>query len=125
MGKKLFVGNLSWGTDESSLEGLFAEFGPIREIKVITDRETGRSRGFAFVTFETDAAAEAALATDGGKLDGRDIRVSIAEDRRNGGGGGGGGFRPRHDNNDTGPEIIRRDRDSGGGAPGRRPGFSR
>lgn len=123
MGKKLFVGNLSWGTDESSLEGLFAEFGTIREIKVITDRETGRSRGFAFVTFDTDAAAEAALATDGGKLDGRDIRVSVAEDRRNGAGGGGGGgnggFRSRHESNDAGPEIIRRD-----SGAARRPGFS-
>ncbi|MCP4902406.1 MAG: RNA-binding protein [bacterium] len=97
MTKKLFVGNLSWDTSDDSLHEAFAQFGEISEAKVITDRDTGRSRGFGFVTFSDDGAAEKAIAAvDGTDLDGRQIRVNEAQERRNrggGGGGGGGGYR--------------------------------
>jgi cold-inducible RNA-binding protein len=92
MSKKLFVGGLSWGTDDASFHAAFARFGEVTDAKVILDRETGRSRGFGFVTFADDAAADEAIQQmDGADLDGRTIRVNEAEDRR-GGGGGRGGF---------------------------------
>jgi RNA recognition motif-containing protein len=96
MGKKLFVGGLSWGTSDDGLRQAFERFGAIVEAKVIMDRETGRSRGFGFVTFEQDdAAANAISQMDGTDLDGRTIKVNEAEERgpRGGGGGGGGGGR--------------------------------
>ena len=125
MGNKLFVGGLAWGTDESSLREAFEGFGAVREAKVITDRETGRSRGFGFVTFENEIDAKSALSgMDGQNLDGRNIRVNEAEDKR-GGGGGGGGYR----GNTSGREPVvqeRRgystDRDTGGGHPPSRGG---
>jgi len=92
---KLFVGSLSWDTDDHSLREAFERFGEVEEAKVITDRETGRSRGFGFVTFSGREDAEAAIAEMNGKeLDGRTINVNEArerEPRRGGGGGGGGG----------------------------------
>jgi cold-inducible RNA-binding protein len=92
MSKKLFVGGLSWGTNDDTLKDAFVSFGEISEAKVITDRETGRSRGFGFVTFdEGDAADTAAQEMDGAELDGRVLRVNEAQDRGRGGGGGGGG----------------------------------
>jgi RNA recognition motif-containing protein len=91
---KLFVGGLSWDTDDAGLHAAFSKFGPIIEAKVINDRETGRSRGFGFVTFGAPAdAADAMQEMDGTELDGRSIRVNEAQDRRGGGGGGGGGHR--------------------------------
>jgi RNA recognition motif-containing protein len=94
MSKKLFVGGLSWGTTDDGLHQAFAQFGEIVEAKVITDRETGRSRGFGFVTFANDEGATKAISEmDGTELDGRTIKVNEAEDKgpRGGGGGGGGG----------------------------------
>ena len=94
MSKKLFVGGLSWGTTDDGLHGAFSQFGEIVEAKVITDRETGRSRGFGFVTFANDDGATKAISEmDGTELDGRTIKVNEAEDKpaRTGGGGGGGG----------------------------------
>ncbi|TNF27846.1 MAG: RNA-binding protein, partial [Deltaproteobacteria bacterium] len=92
MSKKLFVGGLSWGTDDAALRNAFESFGEVSDAKVITDRETGRSRGFGFVTFEDNAAADEAIQKmDGASLDGRNLRVNEAQDRRGGGGGGGGG----------------------------------
>jgi RNA recognition motif-containing protein len=89
--KKLFVGGLSWDTTDASLRAAFEQFGPVLDAKVITDRDTGRSRGFGFVTLEAPADAEAAMgAMDGAELDGRRVRVNEAQDRRGGGGGGGG-----------------------------------
>lgn len=92
MAKKLFVGNLSWNTKDDSLNTLFATIGPVSSAQVITDRYTGRSRGFGFVEME-DADAERAIAELNGKdLDGRQITVNEArprEDRPQGGGGGG------------------------------------
>ncbi len=91
MSNKLFVGGLSWGTDDRALASAFEAHGNVTEAKVISDRETGRSRGFGFVTF-TDAqdAAAAIKALDGTDLDGRTIRVNVAEDK------------PRRDNRDRG-----------------------
>lgn len=94
MGNKLFVGGLAWATSDEGLREAFEQFGEVTDAKVITDRETGRSRGFGFVTFDQPSDAEAAKdAMDGAELDGRRIRVDIAEDRRGGGGGGRGGHR--------------------------------
>jgi RNA recognition motif-containing protein len=90
MSKKLFVGSLSWDTTDQGLHEAFAQFGEITEAKVITDRDSGRSRGFGFVTFTDDEAADKAIAEmNGFQLDGRPIRVDVAQDRRSGGGGGG------------------------------------
>ncbi len=92
MGNKLFVGNLSWDTTDQSLQDAFGQFGEITEAKVITDRDTGRSRGFGFVTFADDAAAEKASSVlDGSTLDGRSIKVNEAQPRRERSGGYGGG----------------------------------
>ena len=91
MSKKLFVGSLSWNTDDSGLQQAFAVFGEISEAKVITDRDSGRSRGFGFVTFDDDEAADKAIeAMNDKELDGRTIRVNVAQDKRRDGGGGGG-----------------------------------
>ena len=98
MSKKLFVGGLSWGTTDEDLHGAFSRFGEIAEAKVITDRETGRSRGFGFVTFANDESAVTAISEmNGAELDGRTIKVNEAEDKgfRSGGEGGGGGRGPR------------------------------
>jgi len=95
MSKKLFVGGLSWGTDDEGLRQAFSKFGSISEAKVITDRETGRSRGFGFITFNDDGEAISAMnEMDGKELDGRTIKVNEAQERppRSGGGGGGGGY---------------------------------
>ncbi|MBX7196005.1 MAG: RNA-binding protein, partial [Sandaracinaceae bacterium] len=104
MAKKLFVGGLSWGTTDEGLRAAFERFGEVTDAKVITDRETGRSRGFGFVTFGNDAHADAAVAQmDGATLDSRTINVNEARERERsprpgggggygGGGGGGGGY---------------------------------
>jgi len=94
MGNKLFVGSLSWGVSDETLRTAFERFGAVTEAKVILERDTGRSRGFGFVTFEDDGATQDAIAEmDGTELDGRAIRVNEAQDRkpRSGGGFGGGG----------------------------------
>lgn len=94
MSKKLFVGGLSWSTTDETLREAFERFGAVSDAKVITDRETGRSRGFGFVTFADAASASAAMSEmDGANLHGRVIKVNEAEDKgpRTGGGGGGGG----------------------------------
>ena len=94
MGNKLFVGGLSWDTDDNSLNDAFAAHGTVQEAKVILDRDSGRSRGFGFVTMSSQAEADAAIAAlDGQNLDGRTIRVNEAQERGGGGGGGGGGRR--------------------------------
>ena len=95
MDNKLFIGGLSFNTSNEGLENAFASFGEITEAKVITDRDTGRSRGFGFVTFASEAEASKALAMNGKELDGRVLKVNVAENkpRRDGGGGGGGGRR--------------------------------
>jgi len=91
MVKKVFVGGLSWGTKDDGLRRAFEAYGAVSEARVITDRETGRSRGFGFVTFEDANAASKAIAEMNGKeLDGRSIKVSEAQEKSEGGGGRGG-----------------------------------
>jgi len=95
MSKKLFVGSLSWDTNNDGLYAAFSPHGDIEEAIVVSDRDTGRSRGFGFVTFKDDESADKALAAlNGTDLDGRTIKVDVAQAKqRSGGGGGGGGGR--------------------------------
>lgn len=95
MSKKLFVGSLSWNTDDHGLREAFAPHGEITEAIVITDRDSGRSRGFGFVTFaDSESAEKAVAALNQTELDGRTIRVDVAQDRnRDRGYGHGGGDR--------------------------------
>ncbi|KAI3823001.1 hypothetical protein L1987_10604 [Smallanthus sonchifolius] len=91
MSSKLYIGGLSYQTDDHSLKEAFSGFGDVVEARVITDRETGRSRGFGFVNYTSDdCASEAMKAMDGQELNGRSIRVSLAIERapRTGGDGG-------------------------------------
>jgi len=83
MGKKLFVGGLAWATDDESLSRAFEEHGTVEEAKVICDRDTGRSRGFGFVTFQSEEDARSAKdAMDGQEMDGRQLRVDFANDKQ-------------------------------------------
>ena len=99
MSKKLYVGNLPFSATEEELRDLFQQHGTVESVNVITDRETGRARGFAFVEMDENGANAAMQALDGTDLGGRSIRVNEAHDRRGGGGGsrrggyGGGGGR--------------------------------
>lgn len=101
MNQRLFVGNLAFQTTEEDLRNAFAAHGSVVDAKIITDRETGRSRGFGFLTMANDQeAAKAIEAMNGAMIDGRALRVNEAEERKpraGGPGGGGGGFgdRPR------------------------------
>jgi cold-inducible RNA-binding protein len=96
MSTKLYVGNLSFNTTSNDLETLFSGAGSVQSASVIEDRETGRSRGFAFVEMTTAEEAQGAIASfDGKDLDGRSLKVNEAKARENGGGGGnrgGGGY---------------------------------
>jgi RNA recognition motif-containing protein len=97
MNNKLFVGNLSFNTTENDLQDTFAAHGTVVEANLVTDRTTGRPRGFAFVTMSTDEEAQKAIAEVNGKsIDGRALNVNVARPRedRPPGGGGGGGRRP-------------------------------
>ena len=92
MGNRLYVGNLSYNTTRETLERAFAAAGEVRDIAMPTDRETGRLRGFAFVTMGTDQEANNAIAQlNGAMVDGRSLKVNEAQERTMGGGGGGGG----------------------------------
>ncbi|MGC4068550.1 MAG: RNA-binding protein [Polyangiaceae bacterium] len=94
MGNRIYVGNLSFNTNQDSLRDAFAEFGEITDVHVVSDRETGQSRGFGFVTMgSSDSAARAIESMNGSMLDGRPLRVNEAEERQNRGGAGGGGGR--------------------------------
>ncbi|HEY8943385.1 MAG TPA: RNA-binding protein [Polyangiaceae bacterium] len=103
MNNRLYVGNLSFHTTEDAITRAFLQCGEVVETKLVIDRETGRSRGFAFVVMSTEDAARKAIAElDGANLDGRPLRVNEAEQRkprsggfgdRQGGGGDRGGFR--------------------------------
>merc|ERR1712151_264202 len=91
---RCFVGGLAWSTDDRSLQEAFSPYGEVVESKIISDRETGRSRGFGFVTFNDEQSMRDAIdAMNGKMLDGRSITVNPAQSRGNGGGGGGGGSR--------------------------------
>ena len=92
---KIYVGNLSFDTSEDSLRNAFAEHGDVQEVAVSTDRDTGRPRGFAFVTMPDSAARTAIDAINGKELDGRTLNVNEARSKTDRGGGGRGG--PRRD----------------------------
>ena len=93
MSKKLFVGSLSWDTNDEGLRAAFSTHGEISEAIVISDRDTGRSRGFGFVTFDDDESADKAVAAlNGTELDGRTIKVDIAQAKQRSGGGDRGGW---------------------------------
>ncbi|KAH7888334.1 hypothetical protein F5I97DRAFT_1851663 [Phlebopus sp. FC_14] len=92
MSAKVYVGNLSWNTTDEVLSQAFSEFGQVVDSVVMKDRETGRSRGFGFVTFGSAEEADAAInGLNEQELDGRRIRVNLANTRPSGGGGGYGG----------------------------------
>lgn len=92
MGKRLYVGNLSYNATEQDLRDLFTQFGQVVDAKVVMDRDTGRPRGFAFVEMGTDAEASAAIESlNGQDFQGRGLKISEAQERSRGGGGGGGG----------------------------------
>jgi cold-inducible RNA-binding protein len=93
MNKKLYVGNLSYSVSSEELERMFSEFGEIEDAVVITDRQSGRSKGFGFVTFAEDNSAQSAIDSLNGKeVEGRALTVNVAKPRENRGGGGRGGF---------------------------------
>lgn len=100
MGKKLYVGNLSYSTTSAELEKIFAPFGKVDSATVIEDRDSGQSKGFGFVEMSSDAEAQAAIeGLDGKPNDGRTLKVNEArprEDRGGGGRGGRGGRGPRY-----------------------------
>lgn len=118
MGRKLYVGNLSFSIDSAGLERLFSEYGKVESASVVTDRESGRSRGFGFVEMSSNEEAEAAInALNGQDHNGRALTVNEAKPRedRPRGGGGGGGFGGGGGRGPGGPR--------GGGRPGGGGGF--
>lgn len=94
---KLYVGNFPYSVDEAQLRGIFSQYGEISELALIMDRDTGRPKGFGFLTFATQAAAEKALEQNGKDLNGRPLKVSMATDKPRTGGfrSGNGGGRAR------------------------------
>ena len=94
MGTKIYVGNLPWRATDAQLSELFGQHGDVTDAKIVTDRETGRSRGFGFVTMGNNEAAQAAIrALNGFSVEGRSLVVNEAREQSGGGGGGGGGPR--------------------------------
>ena len=92
MNNKLYVGNLSFQCQESQLENLFQDCGEVKSVKIITDRESGKSRGFGFVEMSSEEEAQSAVdKMNGQEVDGRSLKVSIAHDKEKTGGGGFGG----------------------------------
>lgn len=93
MGKRIYVGNLPFSTNEQELSDLFGQYGAVESVRIVTDRDTGRSRGFAFVEMSTEEDAEKALSSlQGADFGGRTLTVSEARAPERGGGGGGGGY---------------------------------
>lgn len=94
--KNIFVGNLSFGATEESVRSAFEAYGTVDRVNMITDRDTGQARGFAFVEMSNSAEADRAIAElNGRELDGRALNVNEARPKAERGSGGGGGFRPR------------------------------
>jgi len=93
--KNIFVGNLSFGATEDAVRSMFEAYGTVDRVNVVTDRETGRARGFGFVEMSVDAEAERAIAALNGRdLDGRALNINEAKPKeQRSGGGGGGGYR--------------------------------
>lgn len=116
MGSRIYVGNLSYNTSETELRSAFGAYGEVREAKIVTDRETGQPRGFAFVEMSSDSEAQAAIsALHGANLGGRTLTVNEAQERPRGGGGGGG---PRGGGFGGGPRGGDRGGFGGGGPRG-------
>ena len=93
MRNKLFVGGLAWATTDAGLRSACSQYGDLEDVKVIMDRDSGRSKGFGFVTFTTDeAAAKCKAEMDGQLIDGRPVKVDYPREREDRGGGGGGGY---------------------------------
>jgi len=91
--KNIFVGNLDFAATEASIRSLFEPFGNVERVNLVTDRDTGRSRGFAFVEMTDVSQADQAIAAlNGSSIDGRALNVNEAKPKTSGGGGGGGGF---------------------------------
>lgn len=112
MSKKLYIGNLSFAVKDEDLSDAFASYGNIVSVRVVMDRDSGRSKGFGFVEFESDSAADKAIDEMNGKeISGRAINVSEARPQEPRSGGGGGGFR-------RGPPRGGGDRGGGGGYGG-------
>ena len=88
---KLYVGNMSFNTTEASLEALFSNYGEVKEVAIVTDRDTGRPRGFGFVTMDDDGAKAAIEALNGNEFEGRNLTVNEAKPRESRSGGGSGG----------------------------------
>jgi cold-inducible RNA-binding protein len=125
---RCFVGGLAWATSDDRLEDAFRGFGEVIASKVVTDRDTGRSRGFGFVTFaDENAMNEAIKEMNGKELDGRNITVNQAQSRGGGGGGGGGGYRGGggggYGGGGYGGGGRYNDRESGGGYGGAGGGY--
>ncbi|EGJ49415.1 RNA-binding protein [Desulfocurvibacter africanus] len=95
MAKKLYVGNLPFSASEDDIRDLFSTYGEVNSVSLITDRETGRLRGFGFVEMDDEGAREAIQSLDGKDFQGRNLKVNEAQEKpqRSGGGGGGGGGR--------------------------------
>lgn len=91
--KSIYVGNLPFSATEDELRDLFSDYGTVHEARIMTDRETGRPRGFGFVKMDDQDADAAIRALNGKDMGGRSLRINEAEERRPGGGGGGGGGR--------------------------------
>lgn len=104
MGKRLYVGNLNYNIDKNDLEQMFAAYGTVTSAQVITDRDTGRSKGFGFVEMGTDEEAQAAInALNGKSHSGRNLTVNEARPQEGRGGGGGGFGGPRRGGPGRGP----------------------
>jgi RNA recognition motif-containing protein len=88
---KIYVGNLNFKTTEESLQALFSNYGEVQEVAIINDRETGRPRGFAFITMDDEGGKQAIEALNGNEFEGRTLNINEARPRENRGGGGGGG----------------------------------
>ncbi len=91
MAKRIYVGNLPFSASESTIRELFEAHGTVHEVTLITDRDTGRSRGFGFVEMDDQDAFTAINAVNGTTMDGRDLQVNEARERQSRGSGGGGG----------------------------------
>jgi RNA recognition motif-containing protein len=114
MATNIYVGNLPWSTTTDDLYAMFQQYGAVTRAQVVTDRETGRSRGFGFVEMANEAEANAAIAAlNNQQMNGRPLTVNIAKPRESGGGGGGGGY----GGGGRGP------RGGGGGGGGGRGGY--
>jgi len=121
----IYVGNLPYTATEDDITGLFAAYGPVERVKIITDRDTGRSKGFGFVTLGDQAQLNPAIeALNGYDYQGRALRVNASEPKefkpRTGGGGGGGGYQDRRSGGGGGYQDRR---GGGGGGGGGRGGY--